>query len=213
MDSEEAQPLVVNPELSGASSAADGALLEYLSEVGAVRNVEPGVRPDGVRGVFATRDLGAEEVACWVPKEVVLDPDSCDSTLLEIIQDEVKEMEQFDEVEARVYTRMIGLAAGFRLEKSRGRSSRFFKYIEALPSPPLTVNTFTDAERKAFKLMHGSDLRAMYSSLVDISFRCVTSRRAEALWKAQPVPTQTDMEETFFFCSFADVAHAHDSLV
>lgn len=176
---------------------AEDLLISELGALGARSDVVPRERPDGVRGLFATRDLDAEEQACWVPNASVLEHSSCDPGLRDAIRATLAEA-KVPEAESRVYASMIALAGGYLLEKARGTSSKFHRYIEALPPYPPTVNTFTPAEREAFTLLSaGKDPFGTYSGLIDQT--AASLERAAGLWGDTPVPSREDVEAAFFF--------------
>jgi len=178
------------------SASAEQALVEEMMAAGALSAVETGVRADGVRGLFATRDLAAEEMAVWIPDDVVLWMDTCEPALRRYIQ-KVLDDSSFNEVERQVYARSLALAVGYLLEKARGASSRFRCYIEALPSYPPTANTFSAEERAALVLLSGHDIYSMYQSLLDVMVDCV--RMSAELWGESEVPERAEVEAAFFF--------------
>jgi len=179
--------------------ARDRALETYLSSKGALLDSVSGVRPCGLRGLFATRDLGAEEMACWIPNDEVLELSTCDPGLREAIAATLTEA-GLSEVEKTVYERMMCLSAGLLLETARGTSSRFQPYVEALPEPPPTTNTFSLAEREVLRLMSGgTDYHAMYQPLVELNIKAVRRAADAGLWGDAPAPERDKVDAAFHF--------------
>lgn len=185
---------------------ADAALLAELREHGALINAVPRLRPDGIRGLYATKDLDAEEMACWIPNTAVLELSSCEAELRRSIAETlVDQLPGCGEVERNAYSRMMALTVGFLLEKARGSASRFHRYIDALPQYPPTVNTFTPAERRVLAIMNeNNDFYAMYTPLINLAFEAV--RQGSALWGDAAVPSRADVEAAFFFV-FSRMSH------
>lgn len=177
----------------------DESLRKYLESEGALINVVSGTRPCGLRGLFATRAFEADEMTCWVPNETVIDNNTCDPSLRKIIGDVLAEA-VLPQVERDVYERMMCLSAGLLFEKARGASSRFLHYIQSLPKPPPTMNTFTENEQKVLTLMSsGGDLVAMYKPLVQLNLKVVRGAVDAGLWGESPVPSEKDIEVAFHF--------------
>lgn len=156
----------------GVESARETALLDHLLARGSMVNVRPGRRHDGVRGIFASRDLDAEEMACWVPEEETMQDGTCEPELLAVV-DEVLSASPGSSTEKAVYRRMMALAVTFLVERGRGMRSRCATYMASLPEPPPTVNTFTSTEQELWRLLSGSDPLAMYRPLVGLVTACM----------------------------------------
>jgi hypothetical protein len=166
---------------------------------GALLNSCSGTRPCGLRGLFATKDLDKEEMACWIPNEEVLEVSTCDSALLDAIRT-VLEAASLNDVERSVYERMMCLSAGMLLEKTKGSASPFNMYINSLPEPPPTVNTFSPDERRVLALMNGgSDFHEMYQSLVELTWEAVQNAVTAGLWGGAAAPAKEEVNTAFFF--------------
>jgi len=186
-----------NSMKAAAQTSAEAEMEAELRRKGAVINVHPGVRPDGVRGLFASRDLQEGEVACWVPDSTILMQETIDATLLGCIHEELTT--GVTEQERKPYIRMLSLVLGYLLEKARGSSSEFARYIAALPDYPKTANTWGMAEQRAAHAMKGGNSME--------SFKVLAMRGADAvqlcarLWTdaEQKPPQFTEVEAAFFF--------------
>eukprot|EP00747_Dinoflagellata_sp_TGD_P089432 gnl/TRDRNA2_/TRDRNA2_164314_c0_seq2.p1 gnl/TRDRNA2_/TRDRNA2_164314_c0~~gnl/TRDRNA2_/TRDRNA2_164314_c0_seq2.p1 ORF type:complete len:385 (-),score=74.05 gnl/TRDRNA2_/TRDRNA2_164314_c0_seq2:181-1335(-) len=179
-------------------SSVETRLLEALAANGArVDAVRSGVRHDGVRGVFATRDLKPDEAAMWIPDHEVLNLDTLDPELRAAVKQTVAKR-SFNDVEQTVYTKMISLIAGYLFEASRSTESRFYPYIEALPKEfPQTVNTFGPAERLALTKMNGNNIYEMYAPLVELT--CEVIEAAKPIWGTPSLPATEEVQGAFYF--------------
>lgn len=181
-------------------SCAETALFEDLERKGARIKARSGVRPDGVRGLFATEDFAAEGVAVWVANADVLSLDTCDAELRKSI-DAVLASTDCSDMERTVYAKMIAICSGYLFEQAKGEESSFRAYVASLPEAPPTINTCSPEEREALTLMRGTDMYQMYQHLVDLCYQTV--KHGEHLWKAlsppRELPTRDTVNATFYF--------------
>jgi len=136
------------------------------------------------------------EAACWIPMDAVLSVNTIDKGLKEVISETLCKA-QIQPGEREVYEKMMSLTMGLLLEQRRGKASRFVRYVEALPEPPPTVNTFSPAEQQACAAMSGSDCLAIYQPLLRLINHC--SAAEKGLWAACQEPSKDEVEQAFFF--------------
>eukprot|EP00927_Polykrikos_kofoidii_P055131 TRINITY_DN49430_c0_g1_i1.p1 TRINITY_DN49430_c0_g1~~TRINITY_DN49430_c0_g1_i1.p1 ORF type:complete len:583 (-),score=108.73 TRINITY_DN49430_c0_g1_i1:187-1812(-) len=201
-------------------SIGDALIKELCNAAGAIVAVEARPRSaDGVRGLFALRDLTAGEKACWVPEEVVLSETTCGSSELRQAIDAAESRSRKKRVgadiegERDVRVRLAALVLGYLLERRRGAASRFHAYLESLPAPPPTRQTLGEAEREALLVMIGgaehdcalqqlcADIVALASAcpehLWTVGASCSIAESSESV--SARLPSQEEVQTAFYF--------------